>query len=71
MVDHVYRIDEFVGSSPMGHDEAIRNAVKRAAETLPRLRWFEVTETRGQIVDGKIAHWQVTVRVGSTLEDAR
>lgn len=68
MVNHVYRIEELVGSSPDGHDEAIRNAIKSAAGTSTRLRWFEVTETRGQIVDGKIAHWQVTVRVGSTLE---
>jgi flavin-binding protein dodecin len=68
MTDHVYKIDEFVGSSPSGQDEAIRNAIKRAGETSQRLRWFEVKETRGQIVDGKIAHWQVTVRVGSALE---
>ncbi len=68
MTDHVYKIEEFVGSSPIGQDEAIRNAIKRAAETLHRLRWFEVTETRGQITDGRIVHWQVTVRVGSTLE---
>jgi flavin-binding protein dodecin len=70
MAEHVYTIHEFVGSSSSGQDEAIRNAIKRAAETLPRLRWFEVTETRGQIVEGKIAHWQVTIRVGSTLEPA-
>jgi dodecin len=68
MVDHVYKIEEFVGSSPNGQDEAIRNAVRRASETLERLRWFEVKEARGQILDGKVAHWQVTVRVGSTLE---
>jgi flavin-binding protein dodecin len=67
MTDHVYRIEEFVGSSPQGQDEAIRNAIRRAAEAIPNLRWFEVTETRGQIVDGHIAHWQVTVRVGATL----
>jgi flavin-binding protein dodecin len=68
MTDHVYKMDDFVGSSPVGHDEAIRNAIAAAAKTLPHLRWFQVTETRGQIVDGKIAYWQVTVRVGSTLE---
>jgi flavin-binding protein dodecin len=69
MANHVYKIEEFVGSSPNGQDEAIRNAVRRAAETTQRLRWFEVTETRGQIVEGKISHWQVTVRVGSNLEE--
>jgi flavin-binding protein dodecin len=68
MTDHVYKMEEFVGSSPKGQDEAIRNAIGRASQTLQRLRWFEVKETRGQITDGKIAHWQVTVRVGSTLE---
>jgi flavin-binding protein dodecin len=68
MSDHVYKIEEFVGSSPKGQDEAIRNAIGRASETLKRLRWFEVKETRGQIADGKVAHWQVRVRVGSTLE---
>jgi len=68
VADHVYKIEEFVGSSPNGQDEAIRNAIARAAATIPRLRWFEVRESRGQIVEGKISHWQVTVRVGSTLD---
>ena len=68
MTDHVYRILEFVGSSPVSQDDAIRNAIKRAAETAAPLRWFEVTETRGQIVHGQVAHWQVTIRIGSTLE---
>lgn len=66
MTDHVYRILEFVGSSPASQDQAIQNAVKHAAETASSLRWFEVVETRGQIADGKIAHWQVTIRVGMT-----
>jgi flavin-binding protein dodecin len=68
MIDHVYKIEEFVGSSPTGQDEAIRNAIQRASQTVQRLRWFEVKETRGQIADGKVAHWQVTVRIGWTLE---
>ncbi len=68
VTDHVYRISEFVGSSPVSQDEAVRNAIKRAGETAAPLRWFEIKETRGQIVDGKVAHWQVTVRIGSTLE---
>ena len=68
MTDHVYRMLEFVGSSPVSQDDAIRNAITRAAETASPLRWFEVKETRGQIVDGKVAHWQVTIRIGATLE---
>jgi flavin-binding protein dodecin len=68
MSDHVYRKLEFVGSSPISQDEAIRNAIKRASEIASPLRWFEVKETRGQIVDGKVAHWQVTICIGSTLE---
>ena len=66
MTDHVYRKLEFVGSSPVSQDQAIQNAVKHAAETASAslLRWFEVVETRGQIVEGKVAHWQVTIRVG-------
>jgi flavin-binding protein dodecin len=67
-MNHVYTIQEFVRSSPEGQDDAIRNAVRRAAEQLKQLRWFEVKESRGQIVDGKVAHFQVTIRVGATLE---
>jgi dodecin len=66
MTDHVYRKLEFVGSSPVSQDQAIQNAIKHAAETASALRWFEVVETRGQIVEGKVAHWQVTIRVGIT-----
>lgn len=69
MADHVYKITELTGSSPKGTDEAVRNAVERASKTLKNLRWFEVTDTRGQIEDGKVAHWQVTVKLGFTLED--
>lgn len=64
MTDHVYRKLELVGSSPVSQDQAIQNAIKHAAETASGLRWFEVVETRGQIVEGKVAHWQVTIRVG-------
>jgi flavin-binding protein dodecin len=66
--EHVYKTIELVGSSPKGADEAVRNAVARAASTVRNLRWFEVTETRGQIENGAIAHWQVTIKVGFTLE---
>ena len=68
MANHVYRIEEYVGSSPEGQDAAVRNAVAHAAEESDDLRWFEVTETRGQLIDGNVAHWQVTIRVGRTVK---
>jgi flavin-binding protein dodecin len=68
MSDHVYKTVELVGSSTDGFDAAVKTAVKRAGETLRNLRWFEVVETRGHIEDGRIAHWQVTLKVGFTLE---
>jgi flavin-binding protein dodecin len=64
----VYKTIELVGSSPNGTDDAVRNAISRAAETVRNLRWFQVVETRGQIEEGKVGHWQVTVKVGFTLE---
>ena len=69
MSNHVYKTIELVGSSTVSADEAVRTAVARAATTVRNLRWFEVTETRGHIEDGKVAHWQVTIKVGFTLED--
>lgn len=69
MAEHVYKTLELVGSSTSGPDDAVRTAIARAAETIRHLRWFQVTETRGHIEDGKIAHWQVTLKVGFTLED--
>jgi flavin-binding protein dodecin len=68
MADHVYKIIELTGSSPESSDQAVRNAVERASKTLYNLRWFEVTEVRGQLEDGKVAHWQVTVKIGFTLD---
>ena len=68
MSDHVYKKIEIVGSSPDGLQQAIENAIVKASETLRSMRWFEVVETRGQIADGKVAHWQVTVKIGFTLE---
>lgn len=68
MSNHVYKTIELVGSSPNGIDDAIRNAISRASATMRNLRWFQVTDTRGHIEDGKIGHWQVTVKVGFTLE---
>ncbi len=68
MSDHVYKKLELVGSSPNGIEEAVSNALARANKTIRNMRWFEVTETRGEIEDGKIAHWQVTLEVGFTLD---
>lgn len=68
MADHVYKKVELVGSSPVSSDDAVRNAITKAGESVRNMRWFEVTDVRGQIVDGAVAHWQVTVKVGFTLE---
>jgi len=68
MSEHVYKMIEIFGSSPKGTDAAIENAIARAAESLHNLDWFEVTETRGHIVDGKIAHYQVKLKIGFRLE---
>lgn len=69
MSDHTYKSIELTGSSTEGVQNAIENAVERAAQTLHNLRWFEVQEVRGEIRDNKVAHWQVTMKVGFTLED--
>jgi flavin-binding protein dodecin len=66
--EHVYKIIELVGSSPVSTDEAIQNAVNRAAQTIRNMRWFQVVETRGHIDNGKVAHYQVTIKVGFTLD---
>ena len=68
MSGHVYKKVEIVGSSPNSMQEAIENGVAKAAETLHNLRWFEVVDTRGQLEDGQIAHWQVTLKIGFTLD---
>lgn len=68
MANHVYKTIEITGSSPEGVEPAIRNAVAKAAATLHNLRWFQVVETRGEIDGGKVAHWQVTMKVGFTLD---
>ena len=68
MSDHTYRVTEIVGSSPDGVDQAIRNAVTRASQTLHNLEWFEVAEIRGHLSDGQVAHVQVTIKVGFRLD---
>ena len=68
MSDHIYKKLELVGTSTTSIEDAIHNAINRASQTLRNLRWFEVVETRGHIDDGKVQHWQVTVKVGFTLD---
>lgn len=70
MADRTYRVTEIVGTSPEGIDQAIRNGIKRASETLRHLDWFEVTQVRGNIFEGDIAHFQVAMKVGFRLEDS-
>jgi flavin-binding protein dodecin len=70
MEDHVYRVIEIVGTSPKSVDDAIKTAVARASKTIRNLRWFEVKQTRGHLEEGKVHHFQVTLRVGFTMEDA-
>lgn len=69
MTNHTYRVTEIVGSSPNGTDEAIRNGIERASQTIRNLDWFEVTEVRGHIEDGRIAHYQVGLKVGFRLDE--
>jgi hypothetical protein len=69
MSEHVYKTVELTGSSTEGMEKAITNAIERAGQTLHNLRWFEVTDTRGHIEDGRVGHWQVTVKVGFTLDE--
>ncbi|RMI30263.1 dodecin [Streptomyces triticirhizae] len=69
MSEHIYRVTEIVGSSPDGVDAAIRNAIERASRTLRQLDWFEVVQVRGHIEDGRLAHYQVGLKVGFRLED--
>lgn len=68
MSDHVYKKIEVVGSSKTSIEDAIQNAITKAGATLRNMRWFEVVETRGQIEDGIIAYWQVTIKIGLTVE---
>jgi hypothetical protein len=70
MAGHTYRVTEIVGSSPESVQQAIRNGVSRAAQTLRNVEWFEVSEIRGQISDGEVAHFQVGMKIGFRLEDA-
>ena len=68
MTAHTYKLVELVGSSPMSTDEAIRNAVAKASATVKHIDWFQVIETRGHVEGGKVAHFQVTLKVGFRIE---
>jgi flavin-binding protein dodecin len=68
MSDHVYKKLELVGSSTTSIEDAVQNAIARASKTIRNMRWFEIIETRGHIEDNRINHWQVTVKVGFTLD---
>ena len=69
MADHVYKLLELTGTSKSGIDDAVQTAVKRASKTIHNLKWFEIVSVRGGIEKGKVAHWQVTLKVGFTLDD--
>ena len=69
MSNHTYRVTDIVGTSPDGVDAAVRNGIERASQTLRNLDWFEVTQVRGQIEEGRVAHYQVGLKVGFRLEE--
>ena len=68
MSNHVYKSIELTGSSTTSIEDAVSNAIAKASESLRNIQWFNVVETRGHVKDGKVAHWQVTIKVGFTLE---
>jgi flavin-binding protein dodecin len=68
MSHHVYKLLELTGSSTVGIEDAVQTAIAKAHETVRNIHWFEVTETRGHVEDGKVAHWQVSLKIGFTLE---
>ena len=68
MSNHVYKTLELTGSSPISIEEAVQTAIGKAHETVRNIQWFSLVETRGHVTDGKVSHWQVTVKLGFTLE---
>ena len=68
MTNHVYKLLELTGSSPVSIEDAVQTAIAKAQETVRNIHWFTVTETRGHVTDGKVAHWQVSLKIGFTLE---
>ncbi len=69
MSEHVYKIVELVGSSRTGIEDAVQNALTKAGESIRHIRWFKVTETRGYVEEGHVAFWQVTIKLGFTIEE--
>lgn len=69
MNDHVYKSVELTGSSTTSSDDAVRSAIERASVSMRNIRWFQVLETRGHVENGRIAHWQVTLKVGFTIDE--
>jgi flavin-binding protein dodecin len=69
MSEHVYKSVELTGSSKTSSDDAIRRAIERASDTIRNIRWFQVCDVRGHVEDGKVAHWQVTLKIGFSLDD--
>ena len=68
MEDHIYKKIEIIGTSDKSSDDAVKNALSRAASSIKNLRWFEIVETRGSIADGAIERWQVTLKIGFTMK---
>ena len=69
MAEHVYKVVELVGSSKTGIEDAVQNALTKAAQSIRNMRWFEVVETRGYIEDSGVAYWQVTIKLGFTVDE--
>ncbi|HZZ91827.1 MAG TPA: dodecin [Usitatibacter sp.] len=69
MTDHVYKLLELTGSSTKSSDDAVQGAIAKASKSMRNMHWFQVTDVRGHIEGGKIAHWQVTLKIGFTLEE--
>lgn len=68
MSNHTYKVIELVGSSTSGVEDAVANAIAKAGDTVRNLRWFEVVQTRGHVEGGRVAHWQVHLKVGFTID---
>ncbi len=68
MTRHVYKHIELTGSSPDSIEDAVQSAIAKASETVHNIQWFKIVETRGHVVDGQVAHWQVTLQLGFTLD---
>jgi len=68
-MEHVYKSTELTGSSKTSVEDAVRNGISKASRTVPNMRWFQIVDTRGYIEEGNVSYWQVTIKIGSTLEE--